>query len=198
MSNGKNAKNEKPNNKMPKSQLSSIKVRIRFRPINKLEKQWNKKNKKININFRDNKIKYLAQNKIKLLNTNGKKYQYSFDNVLTPSNTQRETFEIVAESVCDEILQGYNGTIFVYGQSGSGKTHTMYGPEEKKDGMDISTFGIIPMACAYLFTILNDNTHSLSEDIIDYNVRCEFIEIYNERLRDLLNPKQTPQIREML
>ena len=51
----------------------------------------------------------------------------------------------------------------------------MYGPEEKKDEMDITSFGIIPMSCAYLFTVLNDDTHPLAEDIKDFNVRCEFV-----------------------
>lgn len=41
--------------------------------------------------------------------------------------------------------------------------------------MDITSFGIIPMSCAYLFTVLNDDTHPLAEDIKDFNVRCEFV-----------------------
>ena len=54
----------------------------------------------------------------------------------------------------------------------------MYGPEERKDEMDISTFGIIPMSAAYIFTILNDESHPLSDDIVDYSVRVQFVGKY--------------------
>ena len=73
----------------------------------------------------------------------------------------------------------------------------MYGPEEQKDELDMSSSGIIPCSCGYIFAVLRDATHSLTEDMASFSVQCEFIEIYNERLKDLLDPKQTPVIREM-
>lgn len=154
-------------------QHEPIKVMIRFRPPNSKEKKWSKQNKKAN----EHKITYLPKNEIKLMKSSGKQksYHYAFDTVLPPSTTQKEAFATVAEQACDEILQGINSTIFVYGQSGSGKTYSMYGPEERKDEMDISTFGIIPMSAAYIFTILNDESHPLSDDIVDYSVRVQFV-----------------------
>ena len=155
-------------------QHEPIKVMIRFRPTNSAEKKWSKQqNKKTN----QHEIVYLPKNEIKLSKAGGKQksYHYAFDTILPPSTTQKEAFATVAEQTCDEILQGINGTIFVYGLSGSGKTYSMYGPEERKDEMDISTFGIIPMSAAYIFTILNDASHPLSDDIANYNVRVQFV-----------------------
>ena len=69
----------------------------------------------------------------------------------------------------------------------------MYGPEEKKDEMDITSFGIIPMSCAYLFTVLNDDTHPLAEDIKDFNVRCEFVGTFDFCEFDTpSNPRKLP------
>lgn len=110
--------------------------------------------------------------------------------------TQVQAFQNVAQQICDEIIQGYNGTIFVYGQSGSGKTHTMYGPEERKGGASIADMGIIPQSCGYIFNILSNPTHPLVQGMESYVVQCEFIEIYNNKVRDLLNPLNGPVIRE--
>ena len=75
--------------------------------------------------------------------------------------TQMEAFEKVARQIFDEIIQGYNGTILAFGQSGSGKTHTMYGPEDEKNSDTIEKMGIIPQSCAYIFNISNNKDHPL-------------------------------------
>lgn len=54
---------------------------------------------------------------------------FTFDHLFHPNETQEQVYVLSARSLLDDVLNGYNGTIFVYGQSGSGKTHTMLGPD---------------------------------------------------------------------
>lgn len=54
---------------------------------------------------------------------------FTFDHLFLPDVTQEKTYILTARSLLDDVINGYNGTIFVYGQSGSGKTHTMLGPD---------------------------------------------------------------------
>lgn len=77
------------------------------------------------------------------------------------------------------MLSGYNCTIFAYGQTGTGKTYTMSGDMSDHFGTHADTAGIIPRALYKLFTEL-EVEHS------EYTVKCSFIELYNEELRDLL------------
>ena len=74
------------------------------------------------------------------------------------------------------MIEGYNGTIFAYGQTGCGKTHTMLGlpeiPEQR---------GIIPNCFNHIFSFIADN-----KDSTKFLVRCSYLEIYNEEIRDLL------------
>jgi kinesin family protein 3/17 len=75
-------------------------------------------------------------------------------------------------------MQGYNGTIFAYGQTGCGKTHTMIGLKDDK-----SEKGIIPNAFEHIFGYFDDQTNSKKKFLI----RCSYLEIYNENIRDLLS-----------
>lgn len=75
-------------------------------------------------------------------------------------------------------MKGYNATIFAYGQTGSGKSFTMFGTD--------SNPGIIPRSCRFLFeSIRADSTQT------EYSLKCSFIEIYKENIRDLLKPQNT-------
>ena len=78
-----------------------------------------------------------------------------------------------------QILLGYNCTIFAYGQTGTGKTYTMSGDMSNVTGLLSENAGIIPRALQSLF-------HQLETDDAEYSVKCSFIELYNEELRDLL------------
>ena len=79
-------------------------------------------------------------------------------------------------------MKGYNGTIFAYGQTGSGKTHTMFGASDSgKDDGD----GIIPRCASYIF----DQVGAL-EDVEEMTVSVSFLEVYREKIRDLLSPSQ--------
>jgi len=108
-------------------------------------------------------------------------HNFTFDRILDSSVDQALTFEHVAERVCDDVLDGYNGCIFAYGQTGSGKTYTMFGPEGQNAHPE--HMGIIPRSISYIFTEIEED-----EEILEARIKVSFVEIYKERLRDLLNP----------
>ena len=134
---------------------------------------------------------------------------FHFDNVFGNISTQEEVFLAIGKSAVDNALQGYNGTVFAYGQTGSGKTHTMLGPDapdpEAAARYEIcSTSGLIPRILEYLFARMA-NSATISEDgdsdsrvglaaegksdVMEssYECWCSMLEIYNERVSDLLD-----------
>lgn len=104
---------------------------------------------------------------------------YTFDCVFGADADQGMVYQNAVGGVLDEVLLGYNCTVFAYGQTGTGKTHTMEG--------DLSTYmetyapdaGIIPRTLFRLF-------HVLTTRGVEHSVRMSFVELYNEELRDLL------------
>jgi len=108
--------------------------------------------------------------------------QFTFDSVYDHTNTQREIYEETALPIVRAAMEGYNGTVFCYGQTGTGKTHTMEGsldpPAER---------GIIPNAFDTVFADI-DASEAVDKTFL---VRASFLEIYNENVRDLLAKDQT-------
>ncbi|GAN07760.1 kinesin-like protein [Mucor ambiguus] len=90
---------------------------------------------------------------------------------------QQTVYNDMGEELLDHAFDGYNCCIFAYGQTGSGKSYSMMGY-----GEDI---GIIPRTCSELFNRITIN----SQPNLTYRVEVSYIEIYNEKVRDLLNPK---------
>ncbi|WWD19337.1 hypothetical protein CI109_103796 [Kwoniella shandongensis] len=106
---------------------------------------------------------------------------YPFDKVFGPEADQTMIFNEVAEGMLDEVLAGYNCTIFAYGQTGTGKTYTMQGDLELTNlNAPKSTAGIVPRVLHRLFSLLESSQNT------EYSVKCSYIELYNEELRDLL------------
>ncbi|RPB11385.1 kinesin-domain-containing protein [Morchella conica CCBAS932] len=105
---------------------------------------------------------------------------YSFDRVFGPEADQTMIYDDVVAPMLDEMLMGFNCTIFAYGQTGTGKTYTMTGDMADNFGSYSDTAGIIPRALYQLFAKLG------GADEKDNSVKCSFIELYNEELRDLL------------
>ncbi|KAJ5121013.1 uncharacterized protein N7515_008974 [Penicillium bovifimosum] len=103
---------------------------------------------------------------------------YAFDKVFSPAADQSMVYEDVVVPVLDEMLAGYNCTIFAYGQTGTGKTYTMSGDMTDTLGILSDDAGIIPRTLYSLFSKLEDT---------ESTVKCSFIELYNEELRDLLS-----------
>lgn len=106
---------------------------------------------------------------------------YNFDRVFSPAADQSIVFDEVVKPILDEMISGFNCTIFAYGQTGTGKTYTMSGNMTEQFGMMSDDAGIIPR-------VLNGLFQKLEVDDTDCSVRCSFIELYNEELRDLLSP----------
>jgi chromosomal replication initiation ATPase DnaA len=76
----------------------------------------------------------------------------------------------------ESVIEGYNGTIFAYGQTGCGKTHTMMGIPGNAD-----LAGIIPKCFSHIYDFINSNMTDMK-----FLVRCSYLEIYNEEIHDLL------------
>lgn len=112
---------------------------------------------------------------------------FTFDAVFDWESTQREVYENTAAGIVNSTLEGYNGTVFAYGQTGTGKTHTMEG-----QSADPSQQGIIPQAFDHIFKAIEASADT------QYLVRASFLEIYNEEIRDLLSksPKDKLELKE--
>jgi kinesin family member 11 len=104
-----------------------------------------------------------------------------FDKVFGEYAPQEDVFLIIGQPMAEEVIKGFNGTIFAYGQSGTGKTYTMEGQDW--DGPELGAeAGLIPRTVRHIFEALA----SLPEE--HYAVKVSFLEIYNEELVDLLQP----------
>ncbi|KAF9149205.1 kinesin motor protein cin8 [Linnemannia schmuckeri] len=104
---------------------------------------------------------------------------YNFDRVFMYSD-QQSIYNEVVTPILEEVLLGYNCTIFAYGQTGTGKTYTMEGDLRDKFGDSSREAGIIPRTLYRLFDALKDQN--------EFTVRVSFLELYNEEIKDLLAP----------
>lgn len=113
---------------------------------------------------------------------------YHFDKVFSPAADQAIIFEDVVAPILNEMLTGYNCTIFAYGQTGTGKTYTMSGDMTDTLGLLSDAAGIIPRVLYSLF-------QKLETDEVECSVKCSFIELYNEELRDLLSADEPVKLK---
>ncbi|KAI1816832.1 kinesin-domain-containing protein [Poronia punctata] len=113
---------------------------------------------------------------------------YNFDRVFSQAADQRMIYEDVVQPILEEMMSGYNCTIFAYGQTGTGKTYTMSGDMDETFGLLSDAAGIIPRVLHSLFNKLE------SEDTESF-VKCSFIELYNEELRDLLSAEEHAKLK---
>lgn len=97
--------------------------------------------------------------------------EFTFDNVYAPGCANRDVFERSVRDLVGHVMNGFNGTVFAYGMTGTGKTHSMQGTAADP--------GIIPLSAETLFAAAAKG---------DYKVRVSYLEIYNEHLNDLLSP----------
>ncbi|XP_050598547.1 kinesin-like protein KIF13A isoform X2 [Bombus affinis] len=106
---------------------------------------------------------------------------YSLDPAVENFANQDVVFDALGRDILDNAFQGYNACIFAYGQTGSGKSYTMMGSGENK--------GIIPRLCDNLFDMIAKQQSSE----LTYKVEVSYMEIYNEKVHDLLDPKPNKQ-----
>ncbi|XP_041835010.1 kinesin heavy chain-like isoform X1 [Melanotaenia boesemani] len=106
---------------------------------------------------------------------------YVFDRVLPPNTSQELVYDQCAKQIVKDVLGGYNGTIFAYGQTSSGKTHTMEGKLH-----DPQLMGIIPRIAHDIF----DHIYSMDENL-EFHIKVSYFEIYLDKIRDLLDVSKT-------
>ncbi|GAM17301.1 hypothetical protein SAMD00019534_004760 [Acytostelium subglobosum LB1] len=158
--------------------MSSIRVVCRFRPQNKIELAQGgcsivEVNDGLTVNIKGNE---------------GANHSFTFDRIYTEKNSQKDVYDDAAKPVIEDIMQGYNGTIFVYGQTSSGKTHTMQGPSID----DPELKGVIPRMINTVFDCIKK-----ADENIEFIVKASYIEIYMEKIRDLLDiRKDNLKVRE--
>jgi kinesin family protein 18/19 len=111
---------------------------------------------------------------------------FAFDRVFDENTTQSDVYEATTRNLLDSVLDGYNATVFAYGATGCGKTHTITGTAQQP--------GIIFLTMQELFERIQD----LKEEKV-IEISLSYLEIYNETIRDLLVPsgnKQSLMLRE--
>lgn len=108
---------------------------------------------------------------------------FTFDAVYDASSKQADLYDETVRPLIDSVLQGFNGTLFAYGQTGTGKTYTMQGawadPEKR---------GVIPNSFEHIFTHISRSQNQ------QYLVRASYLEIYQEEIRDLLAKDQNKKL----
>ncbi|XP_016358337.1 kinesin family member 5Aa isoform X2 [Sinocyclocheilus anshuiensis] len=144
----------------------NIKVLCRFRPLNQAEI------------LRGDKFLPTFQGDDTVI-IGGK--PYVFDRVFPTNTTQEQVYNTCAKQIVKDVLGGYNGTIFAYGQTSSGKTHTMEGNLH-----DTQQMGIIPRIAEDIF----NHIFSMDENL-EFHIKVSYFEIYMEKIRDLLDVTKT-------
>ena len=165
---------------LQKTNKDFIKVFVRFRPLNDLE------NDLLSDNCGWETPKYISDTQIGIYSTKELKDTnaqiptnliFKYDKIFNTDSQQSQIYENVGKRIVDDVMEGYNGTIFAYGQSGSGKTYTMYGP----DIFDDIYKGIIPRIVEDIFNYVEK-----ADDNIDFQFKLSVLEIYKEVMYDLL------------
>ncbi|XP_034536081.1 kinesin-like protein KIF13B isoform X2 [Notolabrus celidotus] len=172
---------------------ANVKVAVRVRPMNRREKELNTKcvvemakNQTILHPGGANLGKGDSRNQSKVF-----AYDYCFWSMDEADKEkfagQEVVFQCLGESLLHNAFQGYNACIFAYGQTGSGKSYTMMGSGDQP--------GLIPRLCSALF----ERTKKEGREQESFTVEVSYMEIYNEKVRDLLDPKggrQALRVRE--
>ena len=118
---------------------------------------------------------------------------YVYDKIFPAETDQKTIFNEIGLPLVKKFLSGYNSTIFAYGQTGTGKTHTIIGPLESLFDDNNDNFGLIPNILNFLFNNKEEATNIIRSsskekaEKIDYSLSCACIEIYQEHLIDLLS-----------
>ncbi|KAK7377451.1 hypothetical protein VNO80_02876 [Phaseolus coccineus] len=149
----------------------NVTVTVRFRPLSGRE-----------INKGD-EVAWYADGDHIVRNEYNPSIAYGFDKVFGPATTTRHVYDVAAQHVVNGAMEGINGTVFAYGVTSSGKTHTMHGEQKSP--------GVIPLAVKDVFSIIQETPGR------EFLLRVSYLEIYNEVINDLLDPTgQNLRIRE--
>ena len=149
------------------SHAANVNVICRFRPMNELEKT----------SGNEQVCMFTSPTSLQFNSTREKnRYRFNFDRIFPPSSTQQDIYSFGVKGIIDSVLDGYNGTVLAYGQTSSGKTYTMQGEMSSEN-----TMGIIPRMISHVFDFIHE------QDSTEFMIKVSMIEIYQERIRDLLD-----------
>ncbi|XP_021099135.1 kinesin-like protein KIF1B isoform X14 [Heterocephalus glaber] len=164
---------------------ASVKVAVRVRPFNSRETS---KESKCIIQMQGSSTSIINPKNPKEA-PKSFSFDYSYWSHTSPEDpcfaSQNQVYNDIGKEMLLHAFEGYNVCIFAYGQTGAGKSYTMMGKQEE------SQAGIIPQLCEELFEKINDNCN----EEMSYSVEVSYMEIYCERVRDLLNPKNKGNLR---
>lgn len=164
--------------KRSSSSGASIKVVVRVRPLNTKERVSNPVVKILT----DEDLVFDPLNPL-VPTKKTKNLPFNFDRVFGTDGSNYDVFADTTEDFASQLLEGYNCSVFAYGATGSGKTHTMLGHGDKS--------GVIFLTVGSLF----ERVRNLSDDV-NVEMQFSYVEIYNEDVKDLLNPGAKVQLRE--
>ncbi|KAK4420827.1 Kinesin-like protein KIN-12F [Sesamum alatum] len=160
--------------KEPEAPDPPVKVVVRIRPANGL-------------GIGDTSVRIISKNSISVAEKN-----YTFDSVFDSDSTQGDVYQLVGAPLVKDALSGYNTSIVAYGQTGSGKTYTMWGPPSAMvEGPSASGLqGIVPRVFQNLFSEIQKDQGNSDGKQTNYQCRCSFLEVYDGKIGDLLDPTQ--------
>ena len=156
------------------SSAENIKVIVRCRPLNSKETEHGYKSC-VDLD--------LADSTVTVNHVCGNPDRWTFDGVVNNTYTQKDVFTQFIMPMVDSVMDGFNSTVFAYGQSGSGKTHTMTGVYDNQD-----LKGIIPRSFDHIFACIKQQT--AANPTKRFTLYCSFVELYNGKVRDLLAKQQ--------
>lgn len=106
---------------------------------------------------------------MKQMKDNDPDHRFSFDHIFQPNSTQEEVYNSVGYEVVESAFEGFNGTVFAYGQTSSGKTHTCIGP----DYVDKEKRGILPRMVGHIYDKIKQGP-----SYIEFRIKVSMVEIY--------------------
>ncbi|XVE61822.1 hypothetical protein DITRI_Ditri06bG0070100 [Diplodiscus trichospermus] len=161
----------------------NVQVLLRCRPLSEDEQRMNVP-KAISCNEHKREVTVLQNVANKQVDR-----VFTFDKVFGPKAQQRTIYDQAITPIVNEVLDGFNCTVFAYGQTGTGKTYTMEGGMRNKGGDLPAEAGVIPRAVRQIFDTLEAQN-------ADYSMKVTFLELYNEEITDLLAPEESPRYAE--
>ena len=160
----------------------TVKVVVRCRPMNKKEIE-DQRTRIVDMDLKTNQVRVKNPKDVRETPK-----PFTFDKIYDWNSTQEPVFVETARPIIDQVIGGYNGTIFAYGQTGTGKTFTMEGVGDVPE-----LHGIIPRTFRYIFDGCEAAKGDAGADA-EFLVRASYLEIYNEEIRDLLSKDHKKQL----
>ena len=157
------------------AETASVRVYVRMRPYNGREKD-------IGLEGEKGYLKFEGKDQMRIGTQT-----HTFDQIYAMDSNQEDIYATCAQETVDDIMVGYNGTLFAYGQTGAGKSFTMMGPDSDEGPVssDPAMWGIIPRAISQIFDYIANAPQEVT-----FSLAVSYLEVYREVIRDLLDPSK--------